>query len=115
SSDLGTATIVRGLPGHSRIIPSTNMIRFHNHLTAEELNKEILQAEYVIGRCGYSSVMDLVALEKKSILVPTPGQTEQEYLATYLNTRGLVCCVKQKDFNIDSALEKAITFSYRFG
>ena len=73
----GTATIVRGLPDSSLFIPSTNMIRFYNHLSTEDMCKEMGQAEYVISRCGYSTVMDLVQLQKKSILIPTPGQTEQ--------------------------------------
>ena len=42
------------------------------------------KAEYVISRSGYSTIMDIIALGKKSILIPTPGQTEQEYLANYL-------------------------------
>ena len=29
-----TATIVRGLPGAAALIPSTNMIKFYNHLSA---------------------------------------------------------------------------------
>ena len=77
----GTATIVRGLPREKNIIPSTNTIHFYNHLSSEELNNEALKAEFIISRSGYSTVMDIASLQKKSILIPTPGQTEQEYLA----------------------------------
>lgn len=108
----GTATIIRGLPVDASIIPSTNMIRFYNHLPASELNKEILEAEYVIGRCGYSTVMDLVTLKKKSILIPTPGQTEQEYLAKYLSQRHIACCIRQKDFSLEKGLKIAREFGY---
>ncbi|MEJ0102878.1 MAG: glycosyltransferase [Bacteroidota bacterium] len=80
----GTATVVRGLPDSSSLIPSTNDIKFYNHLPADEYNKEMEMAELVISRSGYSTVMDIVRLRKKSILIPTPGQTEQEYLANYL-------------------------------
>lgn len=49
-----------------------------------ELKKLILGAETVICRSGYSTLMDLHLLEKKNlILIPTRGQTEQEYLAKY--------------------------------
>ena len=34
-----------------------------------------------MARSGYSTLLDLAALGKKAIFVPTPGQTEQEYLA----------------------------------
>jgi len=109
-----TATIVRGLPGSSYLIPSTNMIHFYNHLPADELYKEMLLAEYVISRSGYSSVMDLVKLQKKSILIPTPGQTEQEYLSEYLFQKQIAFCISQKEFSLNDSLEKANQFDYHF-
>ena len=41
---------------------------------------EIASAETLISRNGYSTLMDLQFLNKKAILIPTPGQLEQEYL-----------------------------------
>jgi len=108
----GTATVVRGLPGVASVIPSTNMIKFYNHLTAAELSKELMEAEYVIGRCGYSTVMDLTRMNKKSILVPTPGQTEQEYLAKYLTQHRIAFCMPQKEFSLAGSLQKAGEFNY---
>jgi hypothetical protein len=110
----GTATIVRGLPGIHSLIPSTNMLQFYNHLPAADLGNEIMQAEYVIGRSGYSTVMDLAALEKKSILVPTPGQTEQEYLADYLSQKKFAYTVLQKDFSLAKDLAEAKKTGYSF-
>jgi hypothetical protein len=50
----------------------------------EELKKLILSSKKIICRSGYSTLMDMYLLEKKElILIPTPGQTEQEYLAEY--------------------------------
>jgi uncharacterized protein (TIGR00661 family) len=108
----GTATIVRGLPGTLMLIPSSNSIRFYNHLTAEELNIEMNKADYIISRSGYSTIMDIIKLQKKSILVPTPGQTEQEYLATYLQGKKILVSVAQKSFSLVSALQSAKSFSY---
>ena len=79
--------MVRGLPGNPNLIPSTNTIKFYNHLPAEELNKEMNKAEYIISRSGYSTIMDIRNASEKSILIPTPGQTEQEYLAGYLQEK----------------------------
>jgi uncharacterized protein (TIGR00661 family) len=110
----GTATIVRGLPGSAKMLPSTNMIRFYNHLPAAELNLEISRAEYVIGRCGYSTVMDLIKLQKRSVLVPTPGQPEQNYLAVYLKGKGIAYCVDQDKLSLEASLKVAKKFSYRF-
>ena len=111
---LGTATIVRGLPGEASLIPSTNMIKFYNHLNAIELNKEMMKAEYIISRSGYSTIMDIVKLQKKSILIPTPGQTEQEYLANYISQKQIAFCVPQKEFSLAVALQQAKQFSYHF-
>ena len=47
-----------------------------------QADKEILSAETIISRNGYSTLMDLQFLNKKAILIPTPGQLEQDYLAT---------------------------------
>jgi uncharacterized protein (TIGR00661 family) len=108
----GTATVVRGLPGSANLIPSTNTIRFYNHLPGAELNKEMEQAEYIISRSGYSTIMDIAKLRKKSILIPTPAQTEQEYLAGYSEQKKLAVRVSQKDFSLSSALQLAKSFLY---
>ena len=110
----GTATIVRGLPTSVSIIPSTNMIKFYNHLPAKELNDEIQKAEWIVSRCGYSTVMDLVKLEKKMIMIPTPGQTEQEYLAKHLQQKQIAFTVEQKEFSLNIVLGKAKDFNYIF-
>ncbi|HEY6504423.1 MAG TPA: glycosyltransferase [Chitinophagaceae bacterium] len=108
----GSAVIVRGLPSSANIIPSANSILFYNHLSAEELNKEMARAEYIISRSGYSTIMDLVKLRKKSILIPTPGQTEQEYLGRYLFQKQLAFCISQQNFSLNSALQQAKNFVY---
>ncbi len=108
----GTATVVRGLPLANDILPSTNTIHFFNHLTADMLNEEMAKAEFIISRCGYSTVMDIAAMKKKSILIPTPGQTEQEYLARHLLKKGFAFCVNQKEFSLKQSIEKAKAFQY---
>jgi len=108
-----TATIVRGLPGERNIIPSTNSIHFYNHLSSEELNSEAMKAEFIISRSGYSTIMDIAALHKKSILIPTPGQTEQEYLADHLMKKQFACCVDQNSLSLLKNVEEARNFEYR--
>jgi uncharacterized protein (TIGR00661 family) len=108
-----TATIVRGLPGEKNIIPSTNTIHFYNHLSSEELNMEAMKAEFIISRSGYSTIMDIVALQKKSILIPTPGQTEQEYLADHLMKKQFAFCVDQKGVSLLKNIDEARNFEYR--
>lgn len=80
---------------------------------ARDLNQAILQSDLIISRCGYSTIMDLVKLQKKAVLVPTPGQTEQEYLAAYLSFRKIFCCIDQKKFSLSHALKASEAFSFR--
>jgi UDP-N-acetylglucosamine transferase subunit ALG13 len=108
----GTATIIRGLPGALSLIPSTNMIRFYNHLSSDKIHEEIAAAEYIISRSGYSTIMDIAALQKRSILIPTPGQTEQEYLAARLAQKNMAVCLKQKDFSLQKSLAAAANHNY---
>jgi predicted glycosyltransferase len=59
-------------------------IRVIDFAAGEDLCRLIVNAETVICRSGYSTLMDLHLLHKKKlVLIPTPGQTEQEYLADY--------------------------------
>ncbi len=59
------------------------------HLNDEDLLRALFHADKIIARSGYSTIMDLAALGllHKAELIPTPGQTEQEYLATHLATQ----------------------------
>ncbi len=59
------------------------------YLSDDELAAALLGAEKIIARSGYSTIMDLHALGvlDKAVLIATPGQTEQEYLAEWLTQR----------------------------
>lgn len=103
---------IRGLPGKEKIIESTNpLVKIVNHLSAKEMNIAILQSEIVVSRCGYTTVMDLVKLQKKAILIPTPGQTEQEYLANYLKENRFFYTTLQDDFDLQVSLKNLEAFS----
>lgn len=77
----GNILIVRGKPEGNERVPSAEGCIVKNHLATNEMQAAFLQSEYIISRSGYTTVMELLSLGKKSILIPTPGQTEQEYLA----------------------------------
>jgi len=106
--------VVRGLPGNKEKLNLEPHVKVYNHLPANELNKLMLEASFIIGRCGYSTVMDLARLKKKSILVPTPGQTEQEYLASFLSSKKFTYSVDQNDFSLTKNIEQAKLFNYTF-
>jgi predicted glycosyltransferase len=102
------AVIIGGLieqdPGKIQDISSS--CRRMPFVTGYELYSLLISAKYIICRPGYSTIMDLAAIGKTAFLVPTPGQTEQEYLAFYLGEKGLFRFSSQEDFNLEDAVKK---------
>lgn len=67
--------------------PNTDF-KYYSFLNKEALELEINKAEFILCRSGYSTIMDIHNLVNKHIIfIPTPGQTEQEYLAKYLSDK----------------------------
>ncbi|MEX2589175.1 MAG: hypothetical protein WD334_03160, partial [Chitinophagales bacterium] len=52
-------------------------------------------------------IMELAGLGKSAILIPTPGQSEQEYLAHSLKEKGWFYSIEQDKFMLETALEAA--------
>jgi len=77
-----------------------NIIRY-NHLPAAEMEGIIRESGGIICRSGYSTIMDLVMLNCSALLVPTPGQTEQEYLADYLTDKHFFTSIRQNKISED--------------
>jgi uncharacterized protein (TIGR00661 family) len=110
----GPVILVRGLPGDRQSLRVSGNVTVYNHLPSEEMYDILLNAGVVISRSGYSTVMDLMRLKKKSIVIPTPGQTEQEYLAEHLMKYHLAYSVSQDKFELQQALSLAAEFLYIF-
>ena len=105
--------LVRGLPGSKEVVHNFNQVTIENHLPAYEMEKAFTQSEWIISRSGYTTVMDLLKLRKRSILIPTPGQTEQEYLARHLHKQKWCLHIDQEKFELEAAIEKAKKFPYQ--
>jgi hypothetical protein len=82
-----------------------------DYLTSEDLQELIESSEVIIARSGYSTIMDLAALKKKAIFIPTPGQTEQEYLAQRLMEKGIAYFMPQDKFDFSHAWQEREKFS----
>ncbi|MES2648631.1 MAG: glycosyltransferase [Bacteroidota bacterium] len=106
--------IVRGLPGNKEKLDLPMNIEVFDHLPSFEMLPEFQNAEFVISRTGYSTLMDAFSLQKKCILIPTPGQTEQEYLGKELEKKKMAVICQQRDFNFQFALAKAANFDFQF-
>jgi UDP-N-acetylglucosamine transferase subunit ALG13 len=83
------------------------------YLGGPDLVKAIENTKYIISRGGYTSLMELIPLNKPLILVPTPGQTEQEYLAKRWQEKGWAIAFDQSAFHLETALEAAANFNYQ--
>lgn len=75
-----------------------------SYLTTPELNAVVTASDIVICRSGYSSLMDLAANGKRAVLIPTPGQTEQEYLAECLAQQNHFVVQNQDSIDLEAAL-----------
>ena len=85
-------------------------VAWYPRLSGAALFDIIANAALVICRSGYSSVMDMVFLHKKAILIPTPTQTEQEYLARRLEEKGIFTYMAQKDFHLAESIKKSAAY-----
>ena len=110
----GNACVVRARPLDAITHEATsNHVRIINHADTALLNQLMLSSKMVISRCGYTTVMDLIELNQQAILIPTPGQTEQEYLALHLQEQGLFYTVSENGFSLNEALKKAAQFTFQ--
>lgn len=98
----GTPSSVRSedLPEHIVYIP---------YLNAAGLMPLLQESALVVCRSGYSTVMDLCFFGKNAVLVPTPGQSEQEYLASYLQKSGAFSNVAQHELHLQNVLTEKVT------
>jgi uncharacterized protein (TIGR00661 family) len=104
--------IIRGIPSESNTYMN-GTIKFVSHLSSDEMEDAIKKSKLVICRAGYSSIMDLIRLKKNAILIPTPGQTEQEYLADYLMQKQIFFSISQHSFNLEYAIEQSKKYSVK--
>lgn len=89
-------------------------VRMLNHVDDETFVKFIKNTKNIICRGGYSSLMDLVRLGRNAYLVPTPGQTEQEYLARHLSKEGYFNWCKQADFQLNKVITPDISLREKY-
>lgn len=103
----GKVVLVRGTTKGKELQKAPNNISIRDLETTQSLNQLMIEAETILCRSGYSSLMDIAYLQHNSaILVPTPGQTEQEYLAKNLKDKKYFYSQSQKEFDLKIALQE---------
>lgn len=100
-------TIVRGVVEGSVSKSEINNLTIYNYADGPLLNELICSSEVVVARSGYSTLMDLAITGSKALLLPTPGQTEQIYLAKHLANRGVFVFQEQKSLHLEKGIAEA--------
>lgn len=85
--------------GESKSIPKSQLVTELGYCNSVELEKLMNESSHIVCRSGYSTLMELAAIGKKALLIPTSGQFEQEYLAKYW----------EEQFNFPTANENEIS------
>ena len=100
------AWLVQGLPGQGAGIREEGPVAIIGYLNAGELAAALPLAGTVVARSGYSSLMDFQFLGiRRPVLLPTPGQPEQEYLARNLAKKRVAVVPETSEGFLKSALE----------
>lgn len=103
--------LVRGKPGSqddiTKLIPSHCVC--YNHISTHLLEELLSLSKFVISRSGYTTIMEMTTAGLPCILIPTPGQTEQEYLAKHLMHQKK-CYSFSQESDFESSFKKAEMF-----
>jgi UDP-N-acetylglucosamine transferase subunit ALG13 len=95
------SVILEGKPGTIPEKLTEGNITYISHLPATEMRELILGSRFIVSRSGYTTLMELASLGKRALIIPTPGQTEQEYLARYLSEKGWFDTLSQSELEGD--------------
>lgn len=104
----GTVLCIQGRIEEEEHRSTQKNIEIVNFLTSEKLSQAINSSGFIIARSGYTTIMDLAALQKKAFFIPTPGQTEQEYLAKRLKEKGIAPYSSQDTFKVKDLTKLAV-------
>jgi len=103
----GTIVMTQGKTEHRTEITKIKNFTTYSFVIKEKREELLNRAKIVISRSGYSTILDLAVVGTKALMIPTPGQIEQEYLAGYHNEKGTFYSVSQHALSLQNDIEKA--------
>ena len=103
----GRIVVTLGKPQQTGEVRTIDGAQVHGYLDRRAQAEMLNRARVVITRSGYTTLMELANLGKRALFVPTPGQSEQEYLARFHRERGHVWSSTQKELDIPRDLPRA--------
>lgn len=102
----GNIVVTLGLPGGKAPKPPAG-VEIYPYLNRDKQAQMMQRADLVVCRSGYTTLMELANMGKPALLIPTPGQTEQLYLADTLEKRQLYHSVRQSKLDLKNDVKKA--------
>jgi hypothetical protein len=108
----GVVVVILGSPQRNASSALSSDCTIHTYVTSEEKAALMNRAKFVICRSGYTTMMELAELGKKAgLLIPTPGQTEQEYLSWYYQRNGWFFSRSQYSLDLPGNIHTAREYS----
>jgi len=105
----GKVVVALGKPEKKYRIRKGNTV-FYSHLNREQVTDFMRRSDFIVSRSGYTTVMEMVELNKRGVFIPTPGQIEQEFLARYYLQKGWCFYMPQNKFNLLTAVTQGKRF-----
>jgi hypothetical protein len=107
----GRSVVLLGSPQRKSGVAGSGDCMVRTYVSNEEKAVLMNRAKFVICRSGYTTMMELAELKKKAgLFIPTPGQTEQEYLSWYYQQKGWFFSKSQ--YNLDLAADVSAARNY---
>jgi UDP-N-acetylglucosamine:LPS N-acetylglucosamine transferase len=82
-------------------------VETYSFLPKDKREEFLNRTKLVISRSGYSTILDLAVIGAKALMIPTPGQVEQEYLGHYHNKKNTFYSVNQDKIDIKNDIKIA--------
>jgi len=103
----GRSVVALGRPGSAADVRTVGNATIHGYLDRRAQGEMLARARVIVGRSGYTTLMEAAGFGKRALFVPTPGQSEQEYLAKFHCERGRVFSTLQSALDIACDLARA--------
>lgn len=107
----GRVVIALGKPDAPSAVGGDGRIAIHTYMDRRQQEEMMNRARLMVSRSGYTTLMELAELGKRALLVPTVGQSEQEYLGAYHERLGTMHTVAQRHLVLDRDVAAAQHYS----
>ena len=105
----GQVVVALGRAEAEQCLHNSENLTVFTHLDRQQLAAAMTAAAVIVCRPGYTTLMELAFLGKPALLIPTPGQTEQVYLAEYHRQKGFYQVCKQQELDLPRQITAART------